>query len=160
MFLILLLLFLFKVTLNERHQVQASRVFVLIGNVCPASTSTLLDARNAIDAVLPGLQTALLTNQPRSAFSDLRACLRIWQFQTQLQIAKSPPHFHLLLHCSTSLTLLLLIIFCYPHPPNSAVVLVSHAIHMSTAYLYCALVLISFCLVPFSCAHEFSVIFQ
>ena len=133
--------------------------------MCSASTSTLLDARNAIDAVPPGLRTAL---GPRSScrvssvwrFSDLRACLRLWQFQTQLQISKSPPQFHLLLQCSTSLTLLLLIIFCYPHPPNRAVVLVSHSIHMSIAYLYCTLVLISFCLVPFSSAHESSVIFQ
>ena len=79
MLLILLLLFLFKVTLNERHQVQASSnvlanlneqhqvqassVFVLIGNVCSAGTSILLDARNAINAVASGLQTALLSNE-------------------------------------------------------------------------------------------------
>ena len=57
MFLIFLLLFLFKVILNERHQVQGSRVFVLIGNVCPASTSTLLDARSATYEVPSGLHT-------------------------------------------------------------------------------------------------------
>ena len=49
----------------EQHQVQASRVFVLIGNVCSAGTSTLLDARNAIDAVGSGLRTALLSDELR-----------------------------------------------------------------------------------------------
>ena len=64
MLLILLLLILFKVTLNERHQVPASsnlpsqvqttEDILLIGCVRAASTSTLLDARSAIGAVSPG----------------------------------------------------------------------------------------------------------
>ena len=48
-------------------QVQATRIFLLIGNVRSASTSTLLDARNAIDAVYPGgfllLKTAVLSDE-------------------------------------------------------------------------------------------------
>ena len=56
----LLLLFLFKVTLNGRHQVQASTLAGdhppnLIGNVRSACTPTLLAARYAIDALPPGM---------------------------------------------------------------------------------------------------------
>ena len=63
MFLILLLLFLFKVIRNEQHHVQATRNILLIGNVRSASTPTLLHARYAIDALSPGLKTALLSDE-------------------------------------------------------------------------------------------------
>ena len=62
--------------------------------------------------------------------------------------------------CSSSLTLLLLIISSFPIHPNSAVVLVSHGIHLSSAFHCSTLVLISSCLVPFSSAHGFSINFQ
>mmetsp|Transcript_145742 Transcript_145742/g.254413 ORF Transcript_145742/g.254413 Transcript_145742/m.254413 type:complete len:84 (-) Transcript_145742:599-850(-) len=63
MLLILILLILFKVTI-ERHQFQASsnlpsqvqttEDILLIGSASNVATSTLLDALNAIDAVSPG----------------------------------------------------------------------------------------------------------
>ena len=42
-------------------RVQTTGNILLIGNVLPASTSTLLDVRSAIDVVPSGLQTALLS---------------------------------------------------------------------------------------------------
>ena len=49
--------------LNEQYQVQAPGVFALIGNVRPASAPTLLHARYAVDALSPGLKTALLSDE-------------------------------------------------------------------------------------------------
>ena len=49
-------------------RVQTTGNILLTGNVFPASTSILLDVRNAIDAVPSGLQTALLSDEFRIAF--------------------------------------------------------------------------------------------
>ena len=64
-------------------QVQATRIFLLIGNVCSALTSTLLDVRSAIDAVPSGLQTALLSDEFRIRQLQIERLKRMERYKVE-----------------------------------------------------------------------------